>query len=46
MICVEREEEWKYVYIHILQEHICIKETSLKMQSMAKGNTEMEFREV
>lgn len=33
-----REEEWKYIYI--LQEHICIEDTTLEMQSKAKGNTE------
>jgi hypothetical protein len=44
MTCVGREEEWKYIYI--LHEHICIEDATLEMQSNAKGDTEVEFREV
>jgi len=39
-----REEEWKHIYI--LQELMCTEDTTLEMQSKAKGNTEVEFREV
>jgi hypothetical protein len=44
MICVGREEEWKYMYI--LQEHVCIEDTTLEMKKKEKGNIEVEFREV